>query len=258
MISQNDCFPQPTNIDIKLWRYMDLSKFMHILQTRSLFFSRASQLGDPFEGAAAGQNVAWRQHLMLNRRTDSSLAQWAHLSDEEVSQWFANSSKWHSEFRHQVAVSCWHMSEHESVAMWKVYSQSSDSVCIQTTYRKLACYLPVWVNMGVVSYIDYDIGWVREDNGFYRMMHKRKQFEYEREVRAVAWEGMPPQQGGDFIRQNMRDAGIMVPIDLSFIESIIISPYSPSWFFDVVRTAVHQYAGQANVFESSLARVPAF
>lgn len=237
---------------------MDLSKFMHLLQTRSLFFSRASMLGDPFEGAAPGQNVMWRQHVMQNRHTDPTLVPWRHLTDEQLSQQFMNSSQWYSQFRHQVAVNCWHMSEHESVAMWKVYSQSSDAVCIQTTYRKLAACLPAYTYMGMISYIDYDNGWVREDNGFYRMMHKRKQFEYEREVRAVAWEELPDEHGEGVIRSNINYSGLSVPIDLSFIESVVVSPSSTGWFFDVVRNSVSQYALPAFVFQSSLARLPAF
>src|SRR5687768_14667395 len=45
----------------KLWRYMDLAKFLHLLEDRTLFFARADRLGDPFEGASgiSGRKAEW-------------------------------------------------------------------------------------------------------------------------------------------------------------------------------------------------------
>lgn len=34
-------------------------------------------------------------------------------------------------------ISCWHMNEYESAAMWKLYAKSSDAIAIQTTFQKL-------------------------------------------------------------------------------------------------------------------------
>jgi hypothetical protein len=34
-------------------------------------------------------------------------------------------------------VTCWHMNECESAAMWKLYSTAKESVCVQTTYGRL-------------------------------------------------------------------------------------------------------------------------
>jgi len=44
MISEHECFRHPQNKDISIWRYMDFAKLVSLLQTRSLFFTRASQL----------------------------------------------------------------------------------------------------------------------------------------------------------------------------------------------------------------------
>ena len=36
--------------DVVLWRYMDFTKFVSLLEKSALFFPRADKLGDPFEG----------------------------------------------------------------------------------------------------------------------------------------------------------------------------------------------------------------
>ena len=45
-----DPFESP-NPEDKLWRYMDMAKFISLLSTESLYFSPAESFDDPFEGA---------------------------------------------------------------------------------------------------------------------------------------------------------------------------------------------------------------
>src|SRR5215211_2652922 len=35
----------------KIWQYMDLSEFIHLLYSKSLFFCNTRKFGDPFEGS---------------------------------------------------------------------------------------------------------------------------------------------------------------------------------------------------------------
>jgi hypothetical protein len=35
-------------------------------------------------------------------------------------------------------VNCWHMNEHESAAMWRLYSQADEAICVQSTFARLA------------------------------------------------------------------------------------------------------------------------
>lgn len=37
--------------DTRIWRYVDLTKFLDMLSRRKLYFARLDRLGDPFEGA---------------------------------------------------------------------------------------------------------------------------------------------------------------------------------------------------------------
>ena len=51
MISEHSSFEPPADRDVSVWRYMDLAKFLWMLQKNALFFARADQLGDPYEVA---------------------------------------------------------------------------------------------------------------------------------------------------------------------------------------------------------------
>jgi len=40
----------PENKNIPIWRYLSFSKFMDLISTNSIFFSRADKFEDNFEG----------------------------------------------------------------------------------------------------------------------------------------------------------------------------------------------------------------
>ncbi len=69
-----DCPPDET----KIWRYMDLAKFLWILETKSLFFARTDKLGDPYEYATPKPSQERWASMMLaiQRRAISLLTQW--------------------------------------------------------------------------------------------------------------------------------------------------------------------------------------
>jgi hypothetical protein len=85
-------------------------------------------------------------------------------------------------------INCWHMNEHESAAMWKLYSRSSEAIGIRSTDARLRACLPDDINIGTVKYIDYHgDSYVAEGNVAFPYVHKRRSFELERELRAVMW-----------------------------------------------------------------------
>ena len=54
-------FLVPGSADAKIWRYMDLAKFLSLLDQRCLYFSRLDRLSefDPFEGYYTHLNLAF-------------------------------------------------------------------------------------------------------------------------------------------------------------------------------------------------------
>ena len=160
-------FTQPKNLEIPLWRYMDLSKFAALLQKRTLHFARADNLGDPLEGSVPkpSSTSANPDDLPLH------LAESLRIARERAPRYHF--------------ISCWHMNEGESAAMWKLYSRSSDAVCIKTDYRSLASILASNCFMGKVEYIDFSSMRVTPGNFFAPFLLKRRSFSHECEARAI-------------------------------------------------------------------------
>jgi hypothetical protein len=52
---------QPDQPSVKVWRYMDFTKLVSLIDSRRLFFPRTDQLGDPFEGSWPRINVHGRK-----------------------------------------------------------------------------------------------------------------------------------------------------------------------------------------------------
>jgi hypothetical protein len=247
-VEEYESFKTPTNKDVQIWRYMDLAKYLAILQRQSLFFPRASLLGDPFEGSSTKPMVDSRQYIVA---TDPALAAFRDNFDAQMSESIKRMAETH-------LICCWHMNEHESAAMWRLYLQSNEGICIQTTYRRLRSCLPKCVSIGEVNYIDYQTGGFSDANLFNYIMHKRKSFEHERELRAVFWErdGLPSAQP---YKTKIEAAGIWIEVDLpSLIERVYISPTAEPWLATVIQEVTAKYELSVPVLQSALGESPLY
>ena len=84
-------FRHPSNPDVPLWRYMDLSKFISLIQTSKLYFARAADLGDPFEGSLPRLNTQMADIIIQLRHDVEALASCKDMTEEQIrnmmSQW---------------------------------------------------------------------------------------------------------------------------------------------------------------------------
>src|SRR5207247_223935 len=113
------------------------------------------------------------------------------LTPEQHTNLFGQLKMFSQQARFWVLMNCWHMNEGESAAMWKLYTVTNESVCIQSTYRRLRDTLPEdQFAVSVVHYIDYESEWLPEGNLMYPYVHKRRSFAHERELRALHFD--PP------------------------------------------------------------------
>ena len=150
------------------------------------------------------------------------------------------------------------MNEHESTAMWKLYSSSHEAVSILSTYRRLRTSLPKCVFIGEVNYINYATQAFDPNNTFNFIMHKRLSFEHERELRAVFCEmdGTPEAQP---YKANIGAGGLAIEVDLSaLIERVYVSPTASPWFAKVVEAMTAKCGFTFPVTPSSLADAPLF
>jgi hypothetical protein len=65
--------PDIKDPDTVLWRYVDLYKWLDLLQTSELHLTRADQMEDRWEGAYSEVNVAVRDEKQGDRRKDHEL-----------------------------------------------------------------------------------------------------------------------------------------------------------------------------------------
>ncbi len=235
----------------KLWRYLDREKFTDLLTTCSLYFCRADLFDEPFEGSIPSN---------ANTRDIYPMPE-----DRE----FLN---------HFFYASCWHMNPHESVAMWRLYLGNEPGVAVQTIAGRLVPSLDRprhgRVDAGCVEYVDYGtdlFDWYGPINAYFR---KRAEYKHEREYRAV-YHYFPPDYHSEAsrkvlatgaLRVGVEDenidiampAGVRIPVDLSFMERVVVSPSAPSDFREWTRAIISETGFTPEVVPSALEQSPRF
>jgi hypothetical protein len=241
-------FVQPDNLDIKVWRYLDFTKLVSLVDSRRLYFTRADKFADPFEGSWPKINVAARQNV-----PDEIPKEGRESFQKEMSKLglFTKSLVKHN------AINCWHMNEHESAAMWELYLKSDEGVAVQSTYRKLRDSFidDEKVYVGVVRYIDYEKEWIDAGNLFGPYVHKRKSFEHEREVRALVAQ-WPKRFDAE---QETIGHGVKIRVDIErLMERIYVAPTAPSWFAELIQAVIQRYGYGFEVAQSQLNVEPVY
>jgi hypothetical protein len=230
---------------------MDFTKLVDFIDSRRLYFTRADKFDDPFEGSWPRINVLGRQHAPPGIPEEFREAFVKHMASiGEINQ------KW-PKFN---AINCWHMNEHESAAMWKLYLKSDEGIAIQSTYQELRESITDDENiyLGVVRYIDYEKEWIDSYNVLSPFLHKRKSFEHEREVRALITRWPTGEKGIGFDQETIAH-GVKIKVDLErLIEKIYVAPSAPDWFSGLVSAVVQRYGYSFEVVHSKLNEQPVF
>ena len=241
----------------------DLAKFVSLLHTRALYIPNVLSLaaGDPHEGAAL---------KIPHRAFDETISAVFVQKEPDVGAamaagFRAGLSKETLARRARTYVSCWHVSDHESFAMWRVYG---GALAIRSTPTALArSGVPDSVHRGLVRYVDYDRhtggtehGASPEEHAFAasralftvdRFFMKRQAFEYEKEYRLVIMDEPTASAA----------PGKTIPVELdTLVENVYVAPDAPGWFKDIVVSLCAKYAPGlvGRVRQSSMALDPTF
>lgn len=217
-------------------RYMNLAKFLHIIQTNSLFFPSLELLAkeDKFEG--------------LFNLVDHPLPQLA----EQINNDFQRN------YRKHCFVNCWNVGINESYALWKIYIDSSgDGIAIETTSQKLKNSFrnfPEDIFMGKVRYASSFYAGSR----FFTVTTKRSQFDYEQEARLIYEKVPTAEDGTQQVSIPPQRKGHYIPLDLQVLFGrVITSPFASSWFHDLIRGVMSRYSySHVEVKKSSLSIEP--
>lgn len=232
-------FKKPETPHTKIWRYMDLSKYLAMLVEKCLHFTCVKKLGDPFE---------------------CSFFPFAEDIFNRISEFGKNHTKvlWEKVYKHRSStfVNCWHVNEGESAALWKICLKSNEGIAIQSTFEKLTesvkdCDKKVYV--GTVNY--GHLKSCKQKNGFRKIsasdviMTKRESFVHEAELRAVIL--TDPTNPSD-------DKGINIKVkDLNaLIEQVLLSPESEEWILETIKKVTTDYGLNCSVEKSKLYKKP--
>ena len=217
--------PEPDDPQALLWRYVNFWKFKDLVESGKLYLRRADKLNDEHEGLPAPEyeRVLNLNHYDLNdiiRRDDhiGSLAQ----------------------FRQAFYVSCWHLQDEETAAMWGRYG--SDGVAIVTRYDIVKGVLAATPDRFLLGLMRYGTAHMTGWNVVRFVTTKREKYAPEREVRAMVWLTGTADAGNRHFDINDRphDRPILDPpatmpegvkrtIDVrSLIRCIVVSPHAPA------------------------------
>ncbi len=235
-------FDPPDNENVKIWRYMDYTKFMSLVMDRELYFAPADLLGDEYEGSLP-KLVARKKY---NRSSDPDLARTIHRN-----------------MRKAISVSCWHMNDSQSTAMWQLYAEMNKGIAIQSTYKRLReCLSPFHeVRLAVVKYIDYDTESFDYQDPLMPFIHKRKAFSHEQELRAIVIqpERIEAVRKQKYPFDSQRPSGDWYLINLSdLIETIYVAPNSPPWIGYLTSKIIDEKKIKTPVLFSDLDKAPLF
>ena len=202
----------------QIWRYVDMPRFLSILENRALFFTCVDQLEDPFEGSLSRSDYASYEDGLWEASGDSGIAN---------GLWLEENRKNSIDQRRYTFCSCWHQSSFESAAMWKLYSDIGKGLAIQSTVERLRHCLPAYIKTEPVRYIDFETESTLER----RFLTKRREFSHERELRAIFSDDASVQK-----------TGINVPIEPdALIEKLVVAPFMPAWFRELVGKIIVRY-----------------
>jgi len=214
-------------------------------------------------------------------REDAWRKNMPHMPDEHFSH-FAEMHRFRmQEERKNFYINCWHMNEHESAAMWKLYGIEGQSIAIQSSYRTLKNLLPVnqsasgqpdegHIDIGLVQYLDYENDPMPQIYSFDPFLRKRSSFSHEKEVRLIY---QAPMRSGSY-EKNLdgkyefkpsdgepvtRELGVSFEVDLSkLIQNLYISPEADNWFKELVESVLCRYGLRIGVSQSNLNDSPVY
>ena len=233
---------------------MDFAKFVSLLEARALFFARADKLGDPFEGAWSDANLK-----LLEQGKEI-------VSPRDVANWI---EAWRMivrtarEERRFTLVNCWHASEHESEAMWRLYSGIGYGLAVRTDFKTLVHSFTdrvpdIIARVEYLSYEDQLMPWSMQAP----FLHKRLSFAHEQEVRAIIRCHSYKETDRQDVREidysrDVCEVGMAFAVDPSdLIQEVVVSPYADTWISGLVQSVSARYGVNKPVTQSGMARNP--
>ena len=285
-IDEHPSFDRPT-ITTKLWRYVDLAKFLNLLTSGKLWLTNAEVLArdDPYEGVGGALQFPhrmWRSIEEVPERLRDQILNIYNRDGNDTPEaafraWFMLEEQaciMRQSGRRDYYLNCWHAADHESVAMWKVYGSPGAGVALISNGGRLETALEEndeKFYLGKVKYRDPSFVQIGTPNAFDSIMIKRSSYEYEKEIRLVHWHTgnfHDALENFNWNEESMRfdnliednrpiESGMSFACDMNvMIERVIISPYAPPWYAPMIEQVRDRLGYRFPIHKSKLLDLP--
>ena len=242
----------------RMWRYLSLDKLIDLLDTGELFFAPLASFikSDPYEGYLPA--VAMEAHAGIFgstiRNFESTLAQLESMSgatQRETSpeglanlRWKLNDLKtaparFFQAINQSITINCWHASECESEAMWRLYGDNGKAVAIETDFNALKRSMESrqtehLVHIHPVKYLDFFDATLKPAHcvveGHLTPLLKRVAYKHECEVRAFIGRPLPDVRKG-LDMAYWKPSPVRLAVDVTrLVMRVHISPYTSQPF----------------------------
>lgn len=231
------------DMDLTVWRYMPLSKFISLLTFQALWFSKLNILQDKFEGMMP---------LATNKMMKSKFDEWKKVIPPNLHpQLDEMASRNEQDTRELLVVSCWYLDESESELMWNEYGGGSEAVAIRSTIGKLTSAIAPHreheTHIGKVSYVDFGNHLMTKydaNQGHERAFIKDNKYQHESELRIVTQnyksiycvkpDGKRYRESDVQVKNmnNIERPGLYIAVHIpQLISEIVISPTAGEWLY---------------------------
>jgi len=229
-------FLETENLDSNaiLWRYMDIAKFISMLEQKAIWLARSDTLGDKHEGRFPDEMREYinKAYQSFDDSDNSPVKDSYDFQDYLVKNTF---------------ISCWHHNLDENMVMWEIYGKDKNAVAIQTTVEGIKNNVDPSALSGhslifkdvIYKNSDELSGVLPYEDCFFR---KRQHFSFEREVRISldTYSRVNPTKNTPY--------GYKLQVFLNgMIEKVLVHPDSSTWFFDAVNSVTTKYELHASV-----------
>jgi len=255
------------NDDTPIWRYMDLPKFVSMLATGTLRFTKAATFrDDPYEGFCKA--VSLEVPPPFDGRAGLTGRQKVSLSVERGRAGISQSSaQVCRNARDYLYLNSWCLAA-ESMAMWEIYGSHGHGLALKSSvdlyqraakfevstehydFRQVKYHADIESSPDVER--DFRVGAVPAPGpGLWPEVlrlafHKRDCYEYEKEWRAALYQDYRPDVDGIDVDFNLEQ----------LISAVYIGPRAEPFFFDAVASVMDKFCFQKPLESSALLRAP--
>lgn len=220
-----------------IWRYMSLDKFIHLLESKSLYFSSLSSFRDtdPFEGyypkvMIEALSKVYRSSFEKINSTLKHLNKLENCLNPDGVSTLEEANKLraslpdilhhaHKSLVSNITVNCWHQNDLESEAMWRLYSEAKKGIAIKTTvgsaikaFEMTGQQIPLAV--GKVKYLDFFDKSLKPNDclvdGSISPLVKRYSYSHENEIRFYT---IPSRVEGEVTEFKSKEANVEGDLD---------------------------------------------